>query len=162
MININIKLTIEQFSKSWAIYGVFDIVTNQPTYVGCIRLANLFTLSDLRTNLDIEPTREVMVMVIDIYDKKVDAIIAQSKKIRELQLNIVPKTRGQAVRCITTGETFGSAQEAPRAHNLTYSALSNHLSRKTGYLTVKSKIYERIDNIEHLRSTGQVQPKPYK
>lgn len=163
---MNINLTIEQFAKRWAVYGVYDTVTNEPIYVGCIKLTNLFTLSDFKMVLKPSPLQKVLIILINTYENKGDALIYQSKKIKELNLKIVPVVRATAVRCVNTNETFVSAQEACNSHNLTYSALINHLNRKTGHLTVKGKIYERISIVEHLRATGQMSttpppPQPY-
>jgi len=49
--------------------------------------------------------------------------------------------RNQFVRCDQTGETFRNATEAAKHHNLTPSALSNHLKRKPGHKTVKGRTY---------------------
>lgn len=154
-----IKLTCDQFLKRWAVYSVIT-ETNQPIFVGCIKLTNLYTLSDFRMTIDFRCDEKITVMLIGTYDKKSGAIVEQSRKIREMGLTVEIKTRASAVLCVTTGETFASAQEAVDVHNLTYSALSNHLNRRPGYLSVKSKVYERIQQIEYLKSKNLISQMP--
>jgi len=48
------------------------------------------------------------------------------------------------VLCNQTGEIFSNAFTAANHHNLTYSALHNHLKRKRGHKTVKGRTYNYI------------------
>lgn len=164
---MNLKLKNDEFSKRWVVYGLFDVSTNQPVFVGCLKLTSLFTLSDARAALILNPDTETIVMLLDTFDSRADAMVCQAKHLQRLGLTITPRSRAKAVRCVTTGETFASAQDAVNAHGLSYSALSNHLNRRAGYITVKGKTYERIDNIDHLRAQGLVRdvpptPEPWK
>jgi len=166
MNTISLKLTCKQFSKSWAVYGLFDVATNLAVYIGCIKLCNFFTLSDARTVLQLEPETELIIMLSGVYETKTEAIIEQSRKTIELGLKIRTSARGTAVRCVTTGETFVNAQEAVNMHDLTYSALCNHLNRVPGHVTVKQKVYERITRMEYFREQGLIKkmptPTPYR
>lgn len=48
------------------------------------------------------------------------------------------------VECIETGETWDSAAQAARAHDLSYSALIKHLNGEKSFNSVKKRTYRRL------------------
>lgn len=53
-------------------------------------------------------------------------------------------TRGQRVRCITTGEEFANMTQAAQHYGMSISALSNHLNGRKGYENPHGMKFERI------------------
>lgn len=78
---------------------------------------------------------------VQIFDDYHDA--AGFKK--SLDLVYGTKTNDKRIKCNETGEIFESANAAAKAHDLTYSALHNHIKGKVGHRTVKGKTYSRVE-----------------
>lgn len=77
---------------------------------------------------------------VQIFDDYHDA--ACFKKSLDLVYGMKPT--GKRIKCNETGEIFETANAAARAHDLSYSALHNHINGKVGHRTVKGKTYSRI------------------
>ena len=139
------------FSKLWCVYHHHD-ANDTLVYIGVCKLTELFSLPDARQNSewvkrfgDDEPVIIKLQMVCE------DVVFCNNTRFRQVQelkpvCNMIGFSYGlQRVRivCDQTGETFDSISEAARAHNLTQSALSNHVNRKRGHNSVKGRTYRK-------------------
>lgn len=144
MYNISLSMKVTDIVTSWAVYSVRDAATAKIIHIGYERLTSLFTISDTRSNPDVKPDDTIIMIVTDICSNRGEAMRQHSIRLRAEGMTQRPIHRVCGVECITTGEIFSSASEVVRQHGVNQSALSNHLNNKSGFRSVKGKIYRKL------------------
>lgn len=138
-----------QIVKSWVVYSIHDAVTAKVKFVGHCKLTQLFSIPDARANLTVDDDEPIIIRALDMCKNKVEAIRAHSKRAKELgvtkQLATARMKRSGIIECIDTGERFNTIGEVCDAHGATPSAMSHHLRGTPGHVTVKNKVYRRIN-----------------
>lgn len=138
----NVKL----ISRGFATFTIRDATTAKVIYIGMSRTSHILALTDAKA-AGLTEDRNVIVTINNLYNTEREAnnaraAMIQSDGMPELNRNTV-LSRHSPIECITTGETFDSAASAALAHNINPAALSQHLNNRTGYNSVKGKIYRR-------------------
>lgn len=146
---INMISTLAGIGNSYAIY-LNKTMDGVVQYIGVTKLIDLFRLEDARCNSKWLNYFEggIEIEVVATTDNMNEAyqeqrrLVSQYNPICNREGYYVPVNK-QGVFCNETGEQFDSAMLCAKAHNLTYSALVNHLNRKPGHKTVKGRTYSR-------------------
>lgn len=152
--NINVLSVANDVRTLYAIY-MHKNIDGVVEYVGVTPLTELFSFTDAECNSLWSETFTkgrnigIEIVVMGLTPSEPEAFIEQRKLIAQYQPRcnkmgywIDPKY--QVVQCDQTGETWPNINAACKAHNLTYSALFNHLKRKPGYKSVKGRTYSRV------------------
>jgi hypothetical protein len=140
------------------LHEIHDFETGEFTciYAGVCQIRDVMSAPDARANSEwIEimnaPTRPILkTSIVFICESP---LTAQDKR-RELRHSLRPicnikgmsvtRNRRQMVECINTGKRYNSASDAARDTGVSQGNLSNHLSGKAGYRTVKGLEFRRV------------------
>lgn len=156
--------SIADFRKIWAVYFLRNGLTGDIIHVGSQPMTKIFSFGDVVDNPKINLDDRYQIEIVELHENKGMADRSVAEQIRRHNLHDLLKAKaafknGQ-IRCIDTGELFGSVPEAARAHNCDQGALYKHVQRKPGFKTVKGKMYERVSAEQYYRGTGQMKVPP--
>lgn len=151
-----INATVADITNSVCVYSHMDARDGQVKYVGMCALTEVLNFTDARCNslwpdIFLKPDAQIIITVESLHGSEQEAIKARYDFINALPVKPICNAKGyniaphrQDVLCNETGERWKSVKETAQAHNLSESALSNHLNGKPGYRTVKGRTYRRI------------------
>lgn len=140
----------DQFEKTHVVYT--HSVNGELIFVGCCLLPEIGLMTAARCNSEwVRVARTGIKIKMAIIAATTDERIAQfhlAITISEHKpyCNINGKPIGNThkrkqVRCEQTGTLFGSVREAAQAALVTSATMSNHLNKRPGYATIRSKTY---------------------
>ena len=127
-------------------------MNDQPLYVGACLMSELTSAPDARRNSEwariVTEASTIIVRVVSVHDNfpAAQAAALGHALITRAHCNIHGHNIGSkrdVIVCVETGEQFATAAEAARAHGISASNLSNHLSGKPGFRAVKGRTYHR-------------------
>ena len=151
-----INATVGDVTNAMCVYTHMDGRDGQVKYVGVCALTEVLTFADARCNskwpdIFLAPNVPIIVTVESVHETEQEAIKARHDYISTLPVKPICNVKGfwiaphrQDVICNETGERWKTIKEAAQAHNLSESALSNHLNGKTGHKSVKGRTYRRV------------------
>lgn len=121
-------------------------------YIGTCKLVDVFMFPDARRNsewlrlINAKSNLRIVITHIgdknDCYNQHVNSV-SHYRPHCNMRGHIASHT--QKIRCIETGEIFNTQTEIVKTHNVSTSAVSNHLAKRPGHNTVKGKTYEFIN-----------------
>lgn len=142
--------TVVNIRNMFAIYSHADL-DGKIQFVGCSTLKDVCAFTDAQNNSEwnkIFNKNSAIIITVHAYsDNDAEAYREVRRLIDQHQPHCNVRgynmhTRYQRVRCIETGEIFNNAVSCAKGHNLTLSALYNHLKRVNGHKSVKGRTYE--------------------
>lgn len=151
-----IDATVGEITNSFCVYSHMDGSDGQIKFVGFCALTEVLTFADARCNsrwpdIFLRPDARIIVQVESLHGTEMEANKAHHEFMSSLPSKPICNLKGywvaphrQDVICNETGERWKTVKEAAKAHNLSESALSNHLNGKTGHKTVKGRTYRRV------------------
>lgn len=133
-------------------FVVYSLSTNIIQYIGVCKLGDLIYVPDARSNTlfhicfpdNIDVTLEILYINPirpNCINQALDLI-----RIHQPTMNVYGFTHNEntaPIICRETGEVFNVMEEVVRAHNISISALCNHLKNIPGHKTVKGRTYYR-------------------
>lgn len=137
-------------TRAWAVYTLHDSAGTFQ-FIGTCRLAQISSTPDARANKffqHIFPDGWPMTLtLLSVHPSRKHGLNEVWKHIQVhgrpfMLAHGTTFQRGIPVVCNETGEKFTNSRAAAFAHGLTTSALSNHLARKPGHMTVRGKTYK--------------------
>lgn len=147
-----LQLPTKDYKTRYALYKLTNY-KQQVLHIGVVKLSALTAFEDIK-ELPKDEDVFMTVLQIDVDRLKLAnrALLLCHEKGRDDLKEGVQETvnswtkpiSANAVRCIETGEVFGSAAECAEKHDLTYNALIRHLNGVKSYNSVKKKTYERL------------------
>lgn len=148
-----ITLNVQRVHEVIAVYMHMDPDDGIIKFVGHSPLDEILNLKDARCNslwpsIFQLPGKSVTIAISSVHFDREEAYKAQRQLVAELKP--ICNVKGfwisphrQSVACNETGEVWPTVAAAAAAHNLSPSALSNHLNGKKGHVTVKGRTYRR-------------------
>lgn len=133
------------------VYSIHNVVTGACLFVGYDTLAAVVNLSTVRAAPGFNNGEAVGLHIHSVHTGRLDAMNAQSRKIRELcgmstpPLNIGYRNQRQsAVVCEQTGTQYPTASAAAEAHDVDAARMSKHLARRRGFKTVRGFTFRYV------------------
>lgn len=142
-------MTTTELQNYWIVYAHAN-TSNTVQFIGISQMADVFKFTEAKNNSewskifpDGTPIKVVFIGMTNDEKSARDIALTNIAHLRPYcnvkGYNI--SERYQNVKCDQTGEIFASANAAAIAHDLSQSALFNHLKRKKGHKSVKGKTY---------------------
>lgn len=137
-------------SKTYTNYAVYKLTdqAGKIVHIGVSKICDIFKFQDAPK---IFKNEEHYFSILSVDENKIKMVnlavnLALKNDLPELKNSLIREFQNvrKGVICNETGEKFISAAECARKHNLTYSALTKHLSGEKSYQTVKKRTYKRI------------------
>lgn len=137
------EINVNHYKNEYILYYITDVT-------GSILQVNIVKFTDSTAFIDLPKTQYdklYQVIIAKNTDKEIllnNAILwANSNNCQHL-LKQITLTDRMVIICNETGEKFNTATEVCAAHNLSYSAVINHLKGKKSFNSVKGKTYKRV------------------
>lgn len=153
---IQIDGTYEQISRHFHVFGVFDM-SDKLMYVGVGRMTDIVNFTELVKNPAFIPTEPWSVKVFSSHiteiearnsTYKVIAVLSPNKEVPEFNKHSYRNRYRSHVICNETGTIYKTASEASHMIGVSSGRMSNHLSRKPGYKTIKGLTYTYTNFID--------------
>lgn len=146
MINIQLKIAMNQADEFWAVYSLQD--ENNVVFIGNCNFTDVLKMPDVRGIPQFDPNKQYTLQVISVHHTAAEAKVAASKLTTQHNRPVLNQSaamkRHCAVKCVETGKIYYNATECANQNGIKQSALSNHLNNKPGYRTVKGNTYVRV------------------
>jgi len=142
------------FKHATTHYALYNLVTpsGEIIHIGIIPFNQLTAVADMPLTIREEYDKAYLsVLMVDEDRMKLanHGLQTDVPELRERLLKIIEswgkKTVQHAIRCVETGESWESAAECAKAHDLTYGALLRHLSGDKSFNSVKGKTYRKVE-----------------
>lgn len=142
-------LTLSTTQTALKGYWVFQILDKegQVLYIGCERLKTLPTLRECKRHACGQLPQDITLELV----APVASLEEGAEMVETLKMLSPPKyarrtlERGRAVVCLTTGERYDNANQAARAHGISYSYMHYHLQGLDSYKRCKGLTFEYDD-----------------
>ena len=137
-----------KLQNTYAVYVLYTL--GEVVYVGYCKLTELFRTPDARRSPLFKNEMVYQLEIAGGHFTKLTAqdaqrnIIANYGFIPVLNKSLMNPIRSIAVRCIDTGEQWGSVKDAANAHGMSVSTLSSHLNGRSGFKTIYGRKYEKV------------------